>query len=138
VDKDLLLKPRLPEADVDLPGVGVVRVRALTRGEVMLVRKATDSEAMDGPRVLVLERKLLAKAMVDPPLTEAEVGQWQEASVAGELEPVVETVQRLSGMLEGANKSGVPGVRGESGPGVPVLPGQQVGVDGGPAAGGDV
>lgn len=133
MDKDLLFKPRLPEADVDLPGVGTVRVRGLTREEVFLVRKATDDAQMDGPRILVLERKLLAKAMVDPPLTEAEVGRWQEASVAGELGPVVDTVQRLSGIFEGAAKRGVPGVRGEPGDGVRVLPGAEAVDDGGPA-----
>jgi len=134
VDKESLLKPRLGEATVDIPGVGTVRVRALTRGEVMVVRKATDTEQMDGPRALVLERKLLAKAMVDPPLTEDEVGRWQEVSAAGELEPVVAAVQELSGLVEGAPKSGVPGVRGRPGSGDGALPGGEAGDDGGPDA----
>ncbi|HEX6969408.1 MAG TPA: hypothetical protein VF174_11455 [Micromonosporaceae bacterium] len=109
VDKDMLLKPRLPEADVDIPGVGTVRVRGLSRDEVLVVRKATDAEHVDGPRALTLERKLLAAAMVDPQLSEAEVGRWQQSAPAGELQPVVEKVQELSGLDEGAAKSGVPG-----------------------------
>jgi len=106
VDKDLLLKPRLAEDDIEIPGVGTVRVRALSRAEVLLVRKATDNaDSIDGPRVLVLERKMLAAAMVDPVLTEAEVGRWQQASAAGELEPVTTRIQQLSGLLPESAKA---------------------------------
>lgn len=111
MDKAALFKERLPEAEVDLPGVGTVRVRGLTRAEVLHVRKATDSENMDGDRALVLERKLLTKAMVDPVLTEAEVGKWQETATPGELEPVIEKVQILSGLLKEEAKSNLSGVR---------------------------
>ncbi len=115
MDKELLFKPRLNEADVEIPDVGTVRVRGLSRAEVLLVRKATDNEHVDGPRALVLERKMLAAAMVDPPLTEAEVGRWQEASAAGELGPVVQKVQELSGMADDAPKEAYKSVRGGSG-----------------------
>ena len=115
MDKELLFKPRLPEADVEIAGVGTVRVRGLTRDEVMVVRKATDTaENMDGPRALVLERKMLAAAMVEPTLSEAEVGRWQKAAPAGELEPVVLKVQELSGMLDDAPKEAVKSLRGGS------------------------
>lgn len=130
MDKALLFKSRLNEADVEIPDVGTVRVRGLSRAEVMLVRKATDTEHMDGSRALVLERKMLAAAMVDPVLTESEVGQWQQASAAGELEPVVRKVQELSGMLDDAPKEAVKTFRGESGDGVRVLPSAETGDDG--------
>lgn len=112
LDKEALLKPRLPEAEVEVPGVGPVRVRGLSRDEVLVVRKATDHDVakVDGPRILVLERKMLAAAMLDPAMTEAEVGQWQKVAPAGEIEPVVDKVQELSGLAEGAGKSGVPSV----------------------------
>lgn len=116
LDKELLFKPRLEEADVEVPGVGTVRVRALSRAELMLARKATDlAGEVDGPRALVLERKMIATAMVDPALTEAEVGRWQNASGAGELNVVSEAIQRLSGMLDDAEKESYKSVRGESG-----------------------
>lgn len=137
MDKELLFKPRLPEADVDIPGVGTVRVRGLTRGEVLMIRKATDTENIDGPRALVLERKMLAMAMVDPPMTEAEVGRWQDASVVNELSPVSYKVQELSGMLEDAGKAAYKSVRGEPGDGAGVLPGPGASDDRGPASGGD-
>jgi hypothetical protein len=103
--KELLFKSRLAEADVAIPGVGTVRVRALSRAEVLMVRKATDLAGdVDGPRALVLERKMVATAMVDPVLSESEVARWQRASAAGELEPVTDAIQRLSGMLPTAAK----------------------------------
>ncbi|MGH9251139.1 MAG: hypothetical protein ACRD0W_16685 [Acidimicrobiales bacterium] len=98
VDKDQLLKPRLPERDVDLPGVGTVRVRALSRAEALTIRKIAGS-GQD-----VLERKMLALAMVDPSMTEGEAREWQEASTAGEIEPVTDAIADLSGMKEGAAK----------------------------------
>jgi hypothetical protein len=99
VDKDTLLKPRLPEADVDIPGVGTVRVRGLSRYEVLLAQK----EQPKG--VVAYERVMLRFGMVDPALTEDEATQWQKASPAGELEPVTRQIAALSGMGEGADKA---------------------------------
>lgn len=137
VDKELLFKARLPEADVEVAGIGTIRVRGLARSELMVLRKATDTEHFDGPRALVIERKMLSAAMVDPTLTEAEVGRWQQASAAGELEPVMAKVTELSGMAEDAPKSGVPGDGDGPGAGVRALPGGEAEHDGGGAAGAD-
>jgi hypothetical protein len=137
VDKSILLKSRLPEADVDIPGVGTIRVRGLSRAEVLLTRKATDDEHVDGPRVLTLERKMLAAAMIDPKLTEDEVGQWQRASGAGELHPVILKIQELSGLLEDSEKAAHKSDADRPGPEVRVLPGAEAGDDGGEAASGD-
>lgn len=100
-DKATLFESSLPEDDVELGnGKGTVRVRALTRAEAMSCQ-----QVKDGPgRVAAIERKMLALAMVDPEMTEAEVGRWQKASTAGEMEPVGLKVQQLSGMTEGADK----------------------------------
>jgi hypothetical protein len=132
INKEALFKPRLAEAEIDLPGVGTVRVRALTRAEVIGIRRAADNDpaTLDGKRVLVIERKMIALAMVDPELTEAEVGRWQDAAPAGELTPVTDKIQELSGMAEGASKSGVPGAGGGPGPGVRDVPGAEAGNDG--------
>jgi hypothetical protein len=98
VDGDLLSKPRLPEADVEIPGLGVVRVRGLSRAEVLIIQKVADSGED------ILERKMLAAAMVSPRRTEGQVREWQEASPVGELQPVVARVMELSGMDEDAAK----------------------------------
>ena len=136
-DKEQLLKPRLPEAEVELPGVGTVRVRGLSRGEVLNMQKATDIEArnMDGPRYLIIERKMIAKAMVDPELSEDEVQNWQMNSPAGELEPVTKKIQELSGMSEAAEKEAVKTFRDDSGDGVRVLSGDEALDDSGGTSG---
>lgn len=101
VDKDLLFKEALPEEDVSIPGKGTVRVRGLTRAEVM----ACQTTVKEGPgQVAATERKMIAKAMLRPEMTEAEVGRWQKSSTAGEMEPVTHAVQRLSGMTDEAAK----------------------------------
>lgn len=106
-DKELLFKSRLTEADVDVPGLCTVRVRALTRKEAMGLTAGIKSEADATQRRDLIERRMLALAIVAldgeaASLTEAEIGQWQEASPAGELEPVTDKVNELSAMTEGA------------------------------------
>lgn len=96
MDKELLFKPRLPETNVEVPGVGTVRVRGLNRIEAMHVQAANGPEAT--------ERRIMTLGMVDPVLTEAEVGQWQKASTAGEIEAVSQEIARLSGMLPDSDK----------------------------------
>lgn len=113
MDKELLFKSRLPEADVDIAGVGTVRVRGLSRVEAMHVQAANGVEAV--------ERRILALGLVDPELTEAEVGQWQKASIASELEPVAQKIAELSGILPESAKEAVKSFRGESGDGVRIL-----------------
>lgn len=100
VQKDALFATSLPEEDVDIPGKGTVRVRALTRSEALACQ-----QVKQGPdRVAAIERKMLAMAIVDPEMTEADIGRWQKASTVGEMEPVGAKVQELSGMTEGAAK----------------------------------
>lgn len=128
MDREALFAPRLPEDDVEIPGVGTVRVRGLSRIEAMHVQAANGAEAT--------ERRILALGMVDPALTEADAGRWQKASPAGELEPVTTRIAELSGIDQGAAKSAYKSIRDEPGDGVRVLPGDRVGDDGGPAPGG--
>lgn len=124
MDKADLFRPRLPEEDVEIPG-GTVRVRGLSRLEAMDVQQA------GGPQVI--ERRMLALAMVDPKLTEDEVRQWQNASPASEIEPVTDAIARLSGLAPGADKETYKSFRGEPGAGVRALPSAEAGDDGGPA-----
>jgi hypothetical protein len=105
--KAKLLTSRMPTDEVEIPGVGTVTVRGLSRGEVFAIRKVANGDQD-------VERKTLARAMVEPEFTEDEAGQWQAASPAGELEPVTKRIQELSGLAEGADKSGVPEVRGDA------------------------
>lgn len=129
MDKELLFRPRLPEADVEVPGVGTVRVRALSRAEAMAI------EGMKGASAI--ERKMLSFGLVDPELTEAEVGQWQKVSPASELEAVSNKIAELSGLLEGQAKQAYKDFEADPGSEFRLLPGAAAADDCGPAAGGD-
>lgn len=101
MDKELLFKPRLAEEDLDLPGVGTIRLRALTRDEVLAAREEHTDEDGEVDRA-ALDNAILARSMVDPELTEDEVAQWAAAAPAGEVAHVVEAVMRVSAMDEAA------------------------------------
>lgn len=131
--KARLLKPRINEDTVDIEGVGTVRVRGLSRGEVFALRKAKEAGRLKDEAAW--DRRLVSLAMVDPEMTEDEVGEWQDNSPAGELEDVTKKIQELSGMAEGADKSSVEDVRGEPGDGVRVLPRTEAVDDGGDVEG---
>lgn len=108
MDEDLksrLLKPRLPEAEVEIPDIGTVRVRGLSRAESMVIQGMNGLEET--------ERKILHFGMVDPAMTEDEAGEWQNASPGAELEPVVEKIAALSGMVVNAPKEQYKSVRDE-------------------------
>lgn len=105
VDKDALFKPRTTEEELDVPGIGTIRVRALTRSEALEIR------GKELP-IAEMEQKLLAWAMVEPTLTVDEVRRWQDASAAGELEPITTAIARLSGMETSAPKEAMRRFRG--------------------------
>ncbi len=110
MDKKALLTERLPRADVEIPGVGTVTVRGISRYELQLAGKGTEDSGL-------IERRLLAMAIVDPELTESDIEAWQKCAPAGELKPVVDRFRELSGLNEGAQKSDVP-TDGRDRPGV--------------------
>lgn len=99
MDKELLFKPNLTETDVEVPGRGTIRVRTMTREELHSLKSKEDTG--------LGERRVLAACMVDPELTEDEVLRWQRAAPAGELTAVVERIMELSGLVDGADKSGL-------------------------------
>jgi hypothetical protein len=129
MDKELLFRPRLPEADVDVPGVGTVRVRALSRAEAMDVENAKGNAA--------IERRLLSLGLVDPVLSEMEVGLWQKAAPASELEDVSNKIAELSGLLPDSAKEAVKEFEANPDTEFRLLPGAEAGHDGGAAEGGN-
>jgi hypothetical protein len=91
--KARLIKPRLKEDTVAVPGIGDVRVRGLSRWEVLHdVQKAKGTAAT--------ERRILTLGMVDPEMTEDDVTAWQKAADAGEFDDVVTRISELSGIIE--------------------------------------
>lgn len=99
--KGRLLKNRLGEKTIDIPGVGEVRVRGLSREEVLLLQKSSSNPKQ-------LEQKIIAVGMVDPVMSEREAGMWQKVATSGEIDAVVDAINVLSGLVEGAQKSDVP------------------------------
>lgn len=133
MDDDLkarLLKQRLPEETLPIEGIGEIRIRGLSRGEVFAAQKTTkDVESM--------ERRVVALGMVDPVMTEDEVEQWQRNSPAGEMEAVSAKINELSGLTKTAEKAAYAEFRDEPGSGVRDVPGAEAGDDGGAVAGAD-
>jgi len=134
VDKETLFAPAantpsgMPEDDVPLPSRGgSVRVRGLSRDEALAVR-GIKHEA-------TAERVILSYAMVDPPMTQEEVGRWQKASIAGEMEDVTDKVSELSGLSDGAAKEVVKELVADPDAEFRALPGSEAGDAGvGPTA----
>jgi hypothetical protein len=97
MELETLLRPRLPEGDVEIPGVGTVRVRGLSRYHIATAQLGDDT--------LAIERRMLHFGMVDPPMSEDDVAAWQKASPVGEINPVAAKINELSGIGEGADKA---------------------------------
>jgi hypothetical protein len=91
VDKELLFKPRTPEREVDVPGLGVFRVRGLTRAEIKAIAEGNDA-GKD------MEAYTLSLCLVDPHVTEDEARRWLEVAQFGEVEKLTEVVNEISGI----------------------------------------
>lgn len=103
---------RLKMETIQLPDGGAVTVRGLTRLEAAAIRDMTgdDSETR--------ERRILTYGLVDPELTEAEVGQWMSNAAFDEITFVSMAIGRLSGLLEDSPREAFPGDGERPGPGV--------------------
>lgn len=97
LDKNTLLGAALEQEDVKL-SIGIIRVRALSRGEVFRAQQAEDAAAT--------EIRLLAAGLVEPAMEEADVKGWYETGAFGDIRTVLEVLFRLSGLEPGASKSG--------------------------------
>lgn len=102
---DLLKKAAIGPEEIEVPGVGTVTIRPLTRAEALGMQDVD-------MRADVMEQKLLAMAMVDPQLTEDEVAEWQANSPAGLMHDVVLRIIEISGMHQVAAKSAYADFRG--------------------------
>jgi hypothetical protein len=113
-----------PEDDVEIPGVGTVRVRGLSRAEVLRFQAKTQNPAY-------AERMAIAAGMIDPVMTEDQVAKWQRVSVAGAIGLVSDRIAELSGMAGRPDKAAYKSDGGESDAGVRVLSGGEVEDDSG-------
>lgn len=110
MDKSKLLTDRVTTTvgEHEIPGVGVVKFRALSRHEMIEAGKYGDGDN------LKQERYILSRAMIDPELGEHDVAAWQKASVPGEINEVAKAINALSGIGPDAAKEQYKSVRDES------------------------
>lgn len=94
----------LPTAEVPIPDVGTVTVRALNRGELIEMGKRADRDGQ-----AVAEQYMLSCALLDPAgMTMADVADWQASSVGMEMHDVVLKVNEMSGATKESLKSDLP------------------------------
>lgn len=87
--------------DLTLPSGKKVRVRGLSRWELMFHGKDTDDNAL-------IERRNVVACLLAPKMTLAQVERWQRNSKAGgDFRVLSEAIRDGSGLGKGADKSGV-------------------------------
>lgn len=91
ITKADLATPRLKEDDVEIEGIGMVRVRALSRLEAATLPETNKSDR---------EAHILAMGLTNPKMSVSEIKAWQAAAPAGELNVVAQRIGELSGLLE--------------------------------------
>lgn len=121
-DKELLFKPRLPEEEVEIPGIGTMRVRALNRQEVKKLQAMESDDLRD--------LHMVALGLVEPTLSVSEVRRWAEASPAGEMEPVSDKIATLSGIKDESPKEAMKNFEANPEDEFRVLPGSEARDDG--------
>lgn len=87
-------------------GSGEVQIRGITHGQASEVGKARESGDMSAATALIIHHGL-----VDPVMSIDDVESWMASDDAGTLEKLAQAIGRLSGLFEGAPKSGVPKAR---------------------------
>lgn len=100
ITKEQLLARKFGHQELEIPDLGTIVFRPLTRAEALSVndREMTMAEA---------EQALLSLAMVDPKMTADDVKKWQEIAPAGELQPLVDAITKASGMVVESAKEAV-------------------------------
>lgn len=94
----------LPSDDHELGDGTLVRVRALSRAEVLRIQTVGKDKPLE------LERLTVAAGMLIPRMTPEQVAVWQGNDPAGgDIGKVMEKIRDLSGLGEGAAKAAFQG-----------------------------
>lgn len=112
VDVDALLADEagFATAVVDIPGFGSMEVRELSRAELRRVYSLHEQTPGDvGPA----ETFMVHKALVDPPMTLDQVERWASKPSGKHMGLLVDRVNELSGVVEGAAKEATKSVLDE-------------------------
>lgn len=109
IEREALVKSRLAERVVEIPGVGEVRIRSLSGNEVSQIPVLKERS------VAAAEEFVLCRAVVDPVLTPPDAAAWREAAPHEEMLLVLGSIFELSGLTDGALKDAVKSFRGGQG-----------------------
>lgn len=93
LDKAALLATALPEAEVEIPGKGTVRVRGLTRAEALRLFNPEP-----GADLVMIDVEGLVCGLIDPKLTAAEAKAWVESAPPAEVAAVANKIVELTGL----------------------------------------
>lgn len=107
MDKEQLLTRRLPTEPYNIPGVGTITIRGLSRAESLKVQAC--------PEVAGKDRLIIEYGVVDPRLTATDVREWQDNATSGEIEALSARIGRLSGLLEESPRAAYKSPGDESG-----------------------
>lgn len=102
VSKEELLAKRFGVEEIEIPELGLFKLRPLTRAEALAIKD------VEMP-VALFEQRAISLACVEPALSEEDVASLQETLPAGLFEPLTDKIAAMSGMKKDATKSGVPG-----------------------------
>jgi hypothetical protein len=108
VSIDKLLAPTaLPEDNVEIAGVGWVKVRGLSRGEMHLLTKKDGGN----PSTRTADLFYLAHGLVEPKITEAHAEKLMDNIGFGSLQAVISKISELSGVDRTAQKEAYKSLR---------------------------
>lgn len=91
--------------DITLGSGKKVRIRGLTRAEHLWIGKGTDD-------AVEIEARMVSKALIQPPMTLAQVKKWQETGRSSAVSEISDHIRQMSGFGKGAAKRN-PGTAGE-------------------------
>lgn len=98
MDLESLLARSLPQQDVKLGDGTVVRVRGLSRAEVLRFKDLTGDQG-------ALEAACLSAGMLDPHLPPERVGELLAVLTNDDVDRLLEAIRDLSGLREGQAKA---------------------------------
>lgn len=99
--REQILARKLGKGRATLPDGSTVAIRALTRDEVI--------QAQEAETVAEKDNLIISLGMTDPKLSVDDVAAWAAGGDAGDLVAVSNAIAAISGLEQGAGKSGMAG-----------------------------
>lgn len=105
LNSELRERPSLKTKEVEIEGVGLITVRAITRAEG---DKTTRPFKGKEPTPTMVEIRTVQLGLVEPQMTIDEVTQWAEIASFGEFQKATRAILELSGMRQSEDEEDDP------------------------------